>query len=359
MTTDLAVIGGGVIGATIASLAKKAHPHLTIAILERHLVGTGASLYGGAVRVPIGTTSAHRELARRSERLFSELAAWAGPLPGRAVPVFWVVPAGREAEFADYWVGGACRRATSGEQARLGRTMPALSLAPDDLLLVDETAWCGNPGATASHLIGHLLRQPGFACHEGVHVVAIEDQAGGCDLVAADGQVFRSRHVVRATGPWLDLHDRRVPDSGLRTKKVAALHVDLVPAADDPIIVFVEEDAYLLPDPAGRRWILCISSPAWDLAPARSGLACDAEDRAVAARVLNRHAPGLLDRCRGERVFCDAYTATRLPAIGRDPQSARSVYALGGSGSGYRFAPAIAERAIGLLLGSLSTMAVS
>lgn len=359
MTSDLAVIGGGIIGATIAALARKANPGLTIAILERHLIGTGTSLYGGAVRVPIGTTPAHRALARRSEVLFAELEDWAGPLPGRAMPVVWVVPAARERAFAECCVGPESRRLAADEHARLARSMPALTLSPDDVLLIDETAWCGNPGATASHLVGHLLRQPGLACYEGVDVVAIEDRADGCDLVAADGQVFRSRHVVRATGPWLALHGRRVPDSGLRTKKVAALHVDLAPAVDDPVIVFVEDDAYLLPDPANRRWILCISSAAWDVAPSRSRLALDAEDRAIAERTLRRHAPALLNLCRGGRVFCDAYTTTRLPVIGRDPQSARSVYALGGSGSGYRFAPAIAEKAIGLLQNTLSAMAVA
>jgi glycine/D-amino acid oxidase-like deaminating enzyme len=166
--------------------------------------------------------------------------------------------------------------------------------------------------------------------------------------VTTAAQVICSKHVVRATGPWLDLQAARAPDSDLRTKKISAFHVDLTPADDDPAIVFVEEDAYLLPDAGNRRWIFCISSQTWDVEPSRSRLALDADDWALAERTLCRHAPELLDHCRGGRVFCDAYTATRLPAIARDPQSARSVHALGCSGSGYRFAPAIAETTIGL-----------
>lgn len=358
MTFDLAIIGGGVIGATIATLAKARNPELEIAILERHLIGTGASLYGGAVRVPLGVTPVHRDLVKRSEEIFLDLEDWVGPLPGRRVAVVWIVPVERQDEFRICLVGDTKRLMTTSERQRLYERMPMLVLSAHDAALVSAPGWHGDPGQTAGHLIGHLRRTPGVAVYEGVHVVAIEDRSAGCEIVTADEQVFRSRHVVRATGPWLDLQRARVSDSDLRTKKISAFHVDLRPAADDPAIVFVDEDAYLLPDSDNGRWIFCISSQTWDVEPTRSRLALDAEDWTLAERTLRRHAPALLNHCRGGRVFCDAYTATRIPTVARDRQSARSAHALGCSGSGYRFAPAIAEKAIGLFRDTLPGVAM-
>ncbi|MEW6644991.1 MAG: FAD-dependent oxidoreductase [Pseudomonadota bacterium] len=357
MKFDLAIIGGGIIGVTVASLTKARNPALNIAVLEQHLIGTGASLYGGAVRVPLGATAAHRDLARRSEELFLDLSAWAGPLPGRHIEIIWIVPVERQGELRSRLVS-ASRPMTASERRRLCERIPALVLSAGDAVLVGETGWYGHPGQTAVHLVGHLRRQPGVAVYEGLHVVAIEDRADGCEIVTADEQVFSSKHVVRATGPWLDLQGARVPNSDLRTKKISAFHVDLAPTDNDPAIVFVEEDAYLLPDSSNRRWIFCVSSQTWDVEPSRSRLALDAEDWALAEGTLRRHAPALLDHCRGGRVFCDAYSATRLPAIARDPQSVWSVHALGCSGAGYRFAPAIAERTIGLFHETLPGVAM-
>ena len=347
MSFDLAIIGGGIVGATIAALARLRQPSARIVLAEQHLVGTGASLYGGALRVPLGSSETHRELARRSEALFGTIEAWAGPLPGRALPIVWVLPAARREAFAACLTGPSAPLDPAGRRD-LERRIPGLALDDDDVVLAGPPAWHGNPGATAMHLVGALRRQSGIAIHEGFRVVAISERPGGCDIVSADGDVLHSRQVVRATGPWLCLH-RASDTAGLRTKKVSALHVDLAARADDPAIVFVEDDAYLLPDPDSRRWIFCISSDEWDVAPQRAGLGVSGRDRAIAARVLSRRAQALIALCRGGRVFCDGYTDDRLPLIGFDPGSRHRAHALGGSGSGYRFAPAMAERALDLL----------
>lgn len=350
---DLLVVGAGMVGVAVAAIAKKANPSARVTILDRSLAGTGASLYGGAIRVPFGITATHRKLARRSEELFAELAAWAGPMPDRRLPVVWILAPARQTEFVGWLTSGVTRTATAAERDALHGTVPDLRLSSDDIVLMDD-AWCGNPGRTVAHLLACLRRQPGVECCEGVHVTAIEDRADGCDIVAADGQAFRARHVVRATGPWLELHRRRLGDSALRIKKVAALHVDVAVATDAPIVFFADDDAYLLPDPEHGRWIFCFASQEWDVEPEISRLMLTAQDRAIAARTLRRYAPALLDRCRGGRVFCDGYSATRVPAVARDPQSPRSVHALACSGSGYRLAPAIAETALGLLGDTLS-----
>lgn len=348
MGFDLAIIGGGIVGATIAALARIRQPEARIVLVEQHLVGTGASLYGGALRVPLGAGEAHRALVARSERLFGTIEAWGGPLPGRPLPIVWVVPAARRAAFATC-LTGASEAASPATRRALEARVPGLALEPGDVVLTGPPAWHGNPGATARRLVGILRRQPGFTAYEGFRVVAIDVRADGCDILGTDGDVLHSRQVIRATGPWLALCGAGAQPAGLRTKKVSALHVDLPARDDDPAIVFVEDDAYLLPDPDHGRWIFCISSDEWDVAPQRSGLGISGRDRAIAARVLARHAPALTARCRGGRVFCDGYTEDRLPLIARAPGTKRLVHALGGSGAGYRFAPAMADTALGLL----------
>ena len=348
MGFDLAIIGGGIVGATIAALARIRRPLARIALLEQHLVGTGASLYGGALRVPLGTSRTHRALTARSEDLFRAIEAWGGPLPGRPLPIVWIVPATRREAFAGC-LTGASEAAGPATRRALEARVPGLALDPGDVVLTGPPAWHGNPGATARRLVGALRRQAGFVAYEGFRVAAVDVRPDGCDVVGAGGDVLRSRQVVRATGPWLALPGAGAQPAGLRTKKVSALHVDLAARDDDPAIVFVDDDAYLLPDPDSGRWIFCISSDEWDVAPQRSGLGVSGRDRAIAARVLGRHAPALTALCRGGRVFCDGYTDDRLPLVACDPGTQRLVHALGGSGAGYRFAPAMAEQALALL----------
>ncbi|WP_315837674.1 FAD-binding oxidoreductase [Bradyrhizobium prioriisuperbiae] len=346
---DLAVVGAGIVGMMVACIAKRTHPALSIAVLDRSLAGSGTSLYGGAVRIPFGITDTHRRFVRRSEEIFADLDRWAGPLPARKIPVFWVAGADRMAAFRMLLTSDAAHSPTADEMAALQHSLPVLSLSPDDAILVDTAAWHGNPSQTVMHLLARLRQLPDVACYEGVHVTALTDRPDGCDIFTADGQVIRSRHLVRATGPWLNLHQQRLPENGLRIKKVAALHADLAATTDDPIVYFAEDDAYLLPDPQNGRWIFCFASEDWDVEPEISRLSLSARDRATAARTLTRYAPALLDRTRGGRVFCDAYSPTRVPAIARDPQSPRVAHALACSGSGYRLSPAIAEAALDLL----------
>lgn len=349
MDVDLMVIGAGIIGTMVAAVAKMRNPDLSVTILDRSLIGTGTSLYGGAVRVPFGITAAHCTFARRSEELYAELEEWAGPLPSRKLAVMWVVGSSNHAGFSKYLTSGMSRIATVDEVVSLRDGVLRLALTADDTVLVDDVAWCGNPGRTATYLHAHLRRQSGFACYEGVHVAALEDCANGCNAIAGDGQSFRSRHVIRATGPWLALHRQRNPENGLRIKKVAALHINAAASVGDPIVFLADDDAYLLPDPENGRWIFCFASEEWDVEPEISQLILSPQDRAIAERTLRRYAPALLDHCHGGRVFCDAYSAMRIPVVARDYQSSRSAYALACSGSGYRLAPAIAEAALKLL----------
>lgn len=45
----------------------------------------------------------------------------------------------------------------------------------------------------------------------------------------------------------------------------------------------------------------------------------------------------------GDRAFCDGYLPARLPRVAEDPARPGVLLAGGGSGSGFRLAPALAE----------------
>jgi D-hydroxyproline dehydrogenase subunit beta len=70
----------------------------------------------------------------------------------------------------------------------------------------------------------------------------------------------------------------------------------------------------------------------------------------VANAILERYLPGLLGTDRGGRVFCDGYAPDGSPVAIPHPESPAFVVAGAGAGAGFRFAPALAEHAVQMVM---------
>ncbi|SDE02782.1 NAD(P)/FAD-dependent oxidoreductase [Glycomyces harbinensis] len=331
---DLAVIGGGVIGAVTAYEAAAAFPGADIAVLERGLVGGGATSRSAGVHFPRGATARVRSMTEHSHRYWQRLAAELG-LPVH--PTRATVRA--SAERAD---------AVRGAYLELGaETEPD----PGTREWVLDGCHYADVEGVARAILTDL--RPRATVWEGVEVAALDGDDGWV-LTLGHGETLRARRVVLAPGPWIahpawaDL----IAPLGLRVKKIVAAHLDTVPGPGDALAVFDDEDAFVLPLHHRGHFLFSYTCDEWDVDPDTVERGLAPSDLADARAVLRRHAPNLAPLCRSGRVFCDAYSPAREPVVAE--LCPGLVFAGAAGGSGYRLAPAIAAEAVAALASATS-----
>jgi glycine/D-amino acid oxidase-like deaminating enzyme len=319
---DIAVVGAGIVGCMIAREILDRAPAATVVVLDRGTVGGGASRLSAGLHLPRGSTPRVRAMTAYSHDFYLKLHAERPDLPIHPVAMTVV---------AD----GAARP----PEAYLDRA--ELTRGP--------TGW---DGESAHYTDVYALTQalaselrPRVTFREGVRVAT-----PGTDLYLSTGEVLGADRVVLAPGPWLP--DLTAP-LGLRVKKIVALHIERPPGPDDRLLVFHDEDAFLLPLRERGHWLFSFTSQDWDVDPDTVGAGLSPHDLDDARACLRRYLPELAEAASSGRVFCDAYSPTGEPCVRALDQAGRIVFAGAANGSGYRLAPAIASEAADLLhLGS-------
>ncbi len=193
--------------------------------------------------------------------------------------------------------------------------------------------------------------RPRVGFREGVRVTAVEAAAHGVSLQLGTGESLTAERVVLAPGPWIAAPAWRelLAPLGLRVKKIVALHIEQRPSERDAVVVFEDEDAFLLPLVDRGHWLFSHTSHEWDVDPDTVASGLSPRDAGEALDCLRRHAPALAEHRAGGRVFCDAYSENREPVVRAVDPAGRVVFAGAACGSGYRLAPAIAQEAADLL----------
>ncbi|MFI9720179.1 NAD(P)/FAD-dependent oxidoreductase [Streptomyces sp. NPDC052396] len=353
---DLAVIGTGIVGALTAYYAVRRDPGRRVLLLSQADRGAGATRLSAGFDTPTGRNAAQRALAARSTALFAALAAELPQVHRRPVEVCWLVGRDGVAALERSMVAGGPPRPVGRERRRaLAGIFPNLAQGADQVLLASGPMTAGAPRALADLLLDRVLGHRGNALWQGFRVTGVRRAGGRLELTAADGARVTAGRVAVAPGPWaLDGPVAAAARAhGARLKKVVAYHIMTPPPPHAPALVFEDQDAFLLPQPADGCWLLSITSPDWDRSPDQA-LVIDARDRAPARALLKRHVPGFLPHLAGGRVFPDCFTPGHLPLVATAGDPA-VVMAVGGSGSGYRLAPAMAEDALDLLYGRTRT----
>ncbi|MEO3809599.1 FAD-binding oxidoreductase [Sphaerisporangium sp. B11E5] len=344
---DLAVVGAGIIGALTGRLALDREPGLRVLTLDQG--GLNASGLSAGLDVPTGRDARQRELAARSTALYRRLLAERPGLPVRPVDTYWLI--GRDGLEGLRRTMAGPRLLEAGPDALAG-VFDGLRPSAGQVLLRSDGSSHADVGGLARGLLDAQRAHPGCAVRRGTRVVAVRADGDGHRLVGDGGRTLAwCRSVVLATGPWATHgpFGERVRAAGLRIKKVAAFFLDLKPVDGAPVLIFEDDDAFLLPQPESGRWLFSFTSREWDGSPAAGPPALSGDDRCEATRVLRRYVPSTAGMISGGRAFYDGYTPDRLPLVEAVPGHPGVVVAAGGNGSGYRLAPAIAERALGLL----------
>jgi glycine/D-amino acid oxidase-like deaminating enzyme len=355
---DFAIIGAGIIGATTAYLAHVHRPEWQIALLDRSFVGDGATHYSAALDLPFGRTTRQRAMAARSVSFYRDLKARYPEFPIKEISFALVAQAKDIAKAAAAFIDTDLHLASAEEWHQIRLKYPDLTVPQGHAVMMGSNARHSSSTQLALSLVNKACNDRNVECWEGAEVRHVEDTPHGHTLIMGDGRRITAKRVVIATGPWLTCGPGGAfsQAAGIRTKKVAAMHIDCCPPPDAPVLYFAEEDAFLLPLPEQRKLLLSFTAQEWGCSAEISRLRIDPDDRALALSILNRYCPALTEHCSGGRVFCDAYSLDRAPFVARISTSYSPVVAGACSGSGVRLAPAIALEALELFDISVSPM---
>jgi D-arginine dehydrogenase len=347
MTFDIAIVGAGIAGATLAA---ELAPHARVLILESeatpgyHATGRSAAFwsetYGGAAVQPLTTASGP---ALRAGGFLQPLGSLhiGRQGDGSAIDAFL-------AEFADSAVP-------------LHAVDPAI-LVPG--LRADWTLGVMEPSCAYIDVAALHAAALATARRHGAHVAtdaavhAAERRDGRWRLETGAG-AFDAPILVDAAGAWADAVARLagVAPIGIRAyrRTIAQLRTDPAPPAAMPHVADIAGRFYFKPETGGRLWL----SPHDETPVDPHDVAAEEIDVAIAIdrfeHVVDWRVAAVERRWAGLRSFAP----DRLPVYGFDRHVPGFFWCAGQGGFGIQTAPAAALLAAGLLLGTAPHPAIA
>ncbi len=341
MIYDIAVIGAGMAGASIAA---ELAPHASVLLLEAedapgyHATGRSAAFYeecyGGPGVVPL--TRASGAYLESHGFLTPRGALYIGRAEDRAAL----------AEFRASYEGTGVRiepLAPDALAARLPHIRPEWSEALYQPACADIDV-----AGLHQHYIASGRRQ-GVETVTRARVAGLSRRDGVWTITSERGETFRAARIVNAAGAWADdiarLAGRRPVGITPLRRTVAVLRVEPAAPADLPLVIDVGGSFYFKPD-AGRLWLSPhdeIPSDPCDAAPEELDVAV-AIDRFQ--QVTNWRIAAVERRWAGLRSFAP----DRMPVYGPDLEEPSFVWFAGQGGFGIQTAPAAARLGAQIIL---------
>ena len=339
MNYDVAIIGAGIAGATLAA---ELAPHARVLLLEMeelpgyHATGRSAAFwsetYGGPDIQPLTTASGPT----------LRDGGWLEPLGA--------VQIGR-AEDAPLRDAFLQRFAESG--------IALESVDPRELVPGLREEWCiGVREPTCAYIDVAALHADALARAKRASATLVvradlgagEAGLGGWRLRAGNAE-YQATLVVNAAGAWADTVAERcgVAPIGIvpYRRTLVQLLTDPGPAAGMPHLASLGADFYIKPEAGGRVWV----SPHDETLDVASDVQPEELDVAIAIdrfeHALNWRVAKVERRWAGLRSFA----SDRLPVVGADPAQPSFFWLAGQGGFGIQTAPAIARMAARLIVG--------
>ncbi|MBR8343535.1 FAD-dependent oxidoreductase [Burkholderia ambifaria] len=334
----LIVIGGGIIGHMVAWKACAADPSLKVTLIERDLPGAGASARAAGLHFPFSRTPAGREFSLSSQQFYQSALRLVPALPITSLDLRIHCAATGHENLQDVVTDGAqldMDPEGSATAAALGSHLPVWRAV----------------GANRADVLGLVIairRILAGRVHivDGLMVRTILENDDGVAVETDDGCCLTANRLVLAPGPWaLDAPFLPYTDAlGIRIKRIVAFHVDEV-VRRTAVDLFWEADAFFMPR-SDDGTLFSFTRLEWDVSPDDAGRGISAADRDEAEAVIAHVAPRLSGKLLGGQTFCDAYSSNRVPIATAVGTGGRIAFAGAANGAGYRFAPAIADRAL-------------
>lgn len=346
---DLTIVGCGIIGAWVAWLAKERWPQRHILLIDRSLAGHGTTLMSPGHLHPYGLNERQRQLSTRSLQFYDDFRHRFPGVPFTDLPLLGI--ASRES------IGEVEKRyVRQGFNVLSGSAKNELC-GKYKIQINDEK--CIHDGIQSSYsvptkvvqaLVEDFKRSVNCEIWEGTEVMSIATESKAVSLDLADGRNCHASAVILAPGSFVteDRFNEFMHSEQVWLKKIVAMHINCRPRKEDPIVYFHDDDCYLMPRPDLGHWIFSFPAPVHRVPCGATSLTIMERDRQVALALLGQHFPDLVEHCNGGRVCCDGYTIDQVPIAQSKKAKPRVIMAAGGSGLGFRLAPAIADNALQL-----------
>jgi glycine/D-amino acid oxidase-like deaminating enzyme len=347
------VIGGGVIGLAAAAATLRRSPDVSVTVLEKASVGSGASAHAGTIDIPYCNTERHRRLVEISWAWHDACGA-AATAYRRPVPITWYVEPGDAG--SKLWSRVLPPLSRAGESP-IWRAPEGVEEHRGRAFVIDCPAWC--------RWLAREVEQSGRGrIVEQATVVAIAEEttaegATATSVKCAGGTVYEAGHVIVCLGPWLpDWSEPAGSWAGarhLRTKRVAGLNIEVhADCRPQHAVAWPNQDLHFHPAFDGSGYRMSFRHPEWDVDPDQPATLAGADLDPV-NRFLDRLLGAGHWSVSGHRAFADTYTPDFTPIVERCPPLGKNVTVVTGThGSGVRLAPGLADLAAREALAGMS-----
>lgn len=349
-TVDVVIIGGGIIGASIAYHLALRMPSLRVVVLEREAqLGIGATAKAtGGIRHQFSTAAnisltqlSYPEYLRFPEEHGQEIGFRAhGYLFCTSVPETWAAMR-----------RGAELQRSLGVPTRLLAPTDVCEIVPDlavdDLLGATYCAIDGSANASDAHH-GYVVsaRARGVEMLPNASAIAIASSGGAVRAVQTLGDTYLTEVVVDAAGPNVAdvaaLAGVEIPAKPFRRQVFVMAH-DRAVSGGFPFTVDMDTGWYVHQEASGR---LLFGGTDKDNRPGVEPFV-DWDGFDAVARAALRRAPSMAERARVSGAYCGIRTLTpdHHGILGRVPELKGFLVATACNGHGFMHAPAV-----GLLL---------
>ena len=332
---DFAVIGGGIIGAVVATLAKVRNPKLSIAVIDKNMVGHGATLFSAALSSDFSNGDYTNDLITRNAKIVQELKRFID-LPLIEKPCIHIVGNTELDRFNKSYVNSKSQAAIINASS-LGE----LKIPQNKEIFLSKT---GVHYVNMNLLLNNLysfLRDNDCRVYEFCEVQNLLKSDDRTLIKCANNLEFIANKVCVSIGSWSN--NSELANHSSENKKITAFHLNALPSDDDPIIMFFDENAFLLPLTYRKHWLYSITSDEWHVNP-EDKLSISNNDLEQADGILNRYGINFSNLFAGGRVFCDSYSQAREISI-QKPYPEIAIIT-GASGSGYRLSYGVADKVL-------------
>lgn len=338
---DIAVIGAGIAGASIAAEIGDA---ASVVVLEAedlpgyHSTGRSAAFweecYGGPELVPLTLASG---TYLRENGFLSQRGA------------LYLARAEDDEKLQDFVrrFSGSGAEFERINRSQLERIVSGLRENWDRAIWEPGCADIDVAGLHAHYL--SLAKGAGaeIICRARVEKIAKE---GEWNITLADGREVRAGTIVNAAGAWADTIAEK---AGIRPlgiqpyrRTVAQLRVDPAPPDDLPLCLDISGGFYFKPE-SGKLWL----SPHDETPTEPVDAAAEEIDVAIAIDRLEHVVDWKIEAVERKWAGLRSFSPDRLPVYGRDPIDPKLFWFAGQGGYGIQTAPAAARLAAQLLLG--------
>jgi D-arginine dehydrogenase len=338
-TTDIAIVGAGIAGATLAA---ELAPHARVIVIEAeaqpgyHSTGRSAAFwsesYGGPAVQPLTTASEHGLARYLSPRSCLHIADAEG---AAALDALTASFAGRAPELRAVWRSEIAAR-VPGISVIYGRALEENSCQDIDVAHYHADALAA-------------ARRAGARIVTDAELVSAEQGAGQWTIETRAGRIYADI-LVNAAGAWASriaglAGAAPIPITPHR-RTIVQLATDPPMPMDMPLIMDASERFYFKPEPGGRLWLSPHDeSPviAHDVAPEELdiAIAIDRFQQVVNWRILKK-----------ERAWAGlrSFSPDRVPVYGFDERAESFFWFAGQGGFGIQTAPAAAAISAALIL---------